>query len=363
MREQLSAKYLKGKNIQWIEVILHLLFWAGTYYIIINSFSVASVTVEVVDGVEVERTNEVSYKFVSFLALLLNALMVYSHAFWGFPRYFLGKKFGKYVLFILVAYSATLILVWVTDVFFFKTYIDPYGGDASIINFRFILVAFFLSVSYVYILFKEWLKDQAQKEAIKKEKLKAELQFLRSQINPHFLYNTINSLFSMAQKKEDADMAEGLSLLADMMRYMLDNDQAELKELKQEVAYISSYVNLQRLRFEEEDFVTISFESEGGLEGWRIHPMILITLIENAFKHGILNEGLSTIDIHIKMDDIFSLTVKNTYNAKEDRQEPGIGLENVRKRLNLLYPESHKLDINKNMNSFQVALHLELEKV
>lgn len=236
-------------------------------------------------------------------------------------------------------------------------------AEAPGLNLTGYVLLFFCLLSVTYAFINQWAKDQQTKKKIEQENLLKEVHFLRSQINPHFLFNTINSLFWIANKNQDKEMSEGLSLLAEMMRYMLDGDQGELKRLDREIEYIESYVKLQKIRFEDDNHSTINFDKKGSFKEWYIHPTILISFVENAFKHGIKNNGVSIIDIIVEMKDKLYLSVINTIGHNSVEESTGIGIDNVIKRLNLLYKDSYQLEMNRIKDTFEVKLTIELEKL
>lgn len=195
----------------------------------------------------------------------------------------------------------------------------------------------------------------------------AELQLLKGQLNPHFLFNTLNNLYGLAVTKSDK-LPDLMLKLSDLLRYGLYDTQAQWVPLSSEVQYIQNYITLEKLRLEERTL--IDFELEGQIDQQRIAPMLLIVFLENAFKHfGAAAGQLPQIKI--------KFTIKETvlhfscYNTKDDQitESPreqntsGIGLANVRKRLDLLYPKRHQLGIQNETSSFRVFLELQLDPI
>jgi len=202
-------------------------------------------------------------------------------------------------------------------------------------------------------------QEEIQKQA-QQEHLKSELSFLRSQISPHFIFNVLNSIVYLIRSK--SDQAEAVTIkLSELMRYMLYNSADEQVPLDKEVDYLKNYIGLQKIRFEED--VEINLSIKGQVSTQQIEPMLLIPFVENAFKHGIDMLDKPVIDIELQFDEkelYFSVRNKVTpvLSSGDNNFRSGIGLPNVKRRLELLYPEKFKLDINKDETWFNVALTL-----
>jgi LytS/YehU family sensor histidine kinase len=216
---------------------------------------------------------------------------------------------------------------------------------------------FVLALSTTLRITNEWFKTEKQKKEMETEKLTSELAFLKSQVNPHFLFNILNNICSLARKKSD-HTEDAIIKLSQIMRYMLYESKDERVSLDLEVEYLQNYIELQRLRISE--LVIIDFRVEGKPETRQIEPMLLIPFVENAFKHGISYLEDSRIDILLKVtDDVIFFRVENNVVKKTDDsigEESGIGLKNVLRRLDLLYPASHEIRINDDGVNYLVEL-------
>ncbi|HMN32756.1 MAG TPA: sensor histidine kinase [Chitinophagaceae bacterium] len=193
-----------------------------------------------------------------------------------------------------------------------------------------------------------------------REKLINELSYLKAQINPHFLFNTLNSIYSLAIEKSEHTPA-AIVTLSSMMRYAISDTTAKFVPLEKEINYINDYIKLQKIRLG--DTVILNCSIDGDLEGKQIAPLLLIPFIENAFKHGVNPEESSQIDIQISVSDyylylqVFNLKVPHKVQTQ---LKSGFGLENGRKQLKLLYPNKHSFKIeNKNL-SFTVTIKIQL---
>lgn len=208
------------------------------------------------------------------------------------------------------------------------------------------------------------LKKQAEIDELQSTIQESELQFLRSQINPHFLFNNLNNLYSYALQ-ESPKTPEIILEMSGVLRYMLYESKEQFVPLKKELEQLGNFIRLYKLQIEDRGEVQFDVDK---IEGeYRIAPLILIVFIENAFKHS--QSGQSSdieIDISVKLkDSMLEFRCKNNYEPgfSLDSVAKGIGLQNVKKRLELLYPKKHVLKIEEADNSYNVYLSLELEKV
>ncbi len=205
-----------------------------------------------------------------------------------------------------------------------------------------------------------WLTRERRK--ITKEKLSAELSYLKSQIDPHFFFNTLNNIYSLAQLKSDK-APQTILKLSELMRYNIYEADKNLVYLKDEINYIQNFIDLQRIRLAKN--VDIDFYVIGNIGNKKIEPLLFLPFIENAFKHGIDYANNCTIDIEISIEEkeITLLVINNTTTRKEKiSKQSGVGLSNIKKRLELLYKDKYDLSINENEKSFMVKLNLQLNE-
>ena len=224
------------------------------------------------------------------------------------------------------------------------------------------LVVAGLSIAYFFL--KEWARNELARNQLAAYQLNTEIKFLKSQINPHFLFNTLNNLFSMAQEKGNDDLADGIFKLSGMMRYMIYDSNAESVPLSKEITYLEECITLNKLRYADDE-VLVSFDYPAQTGNASIAPMLFVPFVENAFKHGVAIGQTSAIAIHMALSNqrlIF--TCENTdYSAtrKMTDEKSGIGLENVKRRLDLLYPGKHDLQIKEEGGKFIIMLEIDLE--
>ena len=226
-----------------------------------------------------------------------------------------------------------------------------------------VLLALVWIVSSALRITGEWLQSEAVRKQLHSDQLAAELAFLKSQVNPHFLFNTLNNVYSLAELKSD-DAPAAILKLSHLMRYMLYEAHAPRVPLSHEIEHLRTYVDLQRLRLDA-DQVPINFTLEGDPHGHLIEPMLLIPFVENAFKHGISFQQPAPIGLHLRVrDDGLTFRVHNGVFAPAPAAPAGatpvggVGLHNVQQRLRLLYPGRHTLALAPTTTDFTATLSL-----
>ena len=213
----------------------------------------------------------------------------------------------------------------------------------------------------MFCIVKEWIKNKITERKLKEEKLSLELKYLKSQINPHFLFNTLNNLYSVALKNNDNETATGIAKLSHIMRFMLDDVNENMILLDKEINYLESYIALQRLRFSGKDDINISFDIQGDTANVKIPPFVFIVFIENAFKYGINYKKHSYINIlFVLSDNTLRFNIKNSIHYTNEIQNSGIGLKNIKERLDLLYSGNYNLEITSDKNTFNIDLIIKL---
>ncbi len=194
-------------------------------------------------------------------------------------------------------------------------------------------------------------------QKVEKDKMKSELSFLKAQINPHFLFNTLNSIYSLAIKKDDKT-ADAVVQLSELMRYIITNANDDVIALEKEINYINNFVELQKTRLG--NTVNVEYNVEGNPYGKSITPLILISFIENAFKHGVNPNQDSEIVIKIDIVNNFLTLFVSNHKVENLQSDGGIGLQNTIERLTLLYPDNHELKIDDSPKKYTVTLTLKV---
>ncbi len=234
-----------------------------------------------------------------------------------------------------------------------KSEIEP----SSLNDLYFNLFRGLLLLMAIYLVVEWSLRKLREYRYLKEDKMNAELLHLKNQISPHFFFNTLNTLYGMIKK--DPDGAQNFVLkLSDLMRYSIYRTDKGMVTIEQEIEYLQNFIDLNKIRYHKN--ITIQFDIAIDQKSYPIHPLLLIVLLENAFKHGVekLTEK-AHIGIELKVSDghlIF--TVENDYESQDNADNAGLGLENLSKRLKLLYPDRHKLQIKQNDHVFKTQLEL-----
>jgi len=219
------------------------------------------------------------------------------------------------------------------------------------------LLVLLLSSSYRISI--DWFNLKKRNNEIAEEQLKTELHFLKAQINPHFLFNTLNSLYILALKKSD-NAPEAILKLSDIMRYVLTESSETLVPLDREINYINQYIELQQLRLTKK--VNVQFEVKGNTESYLISPLLFITFVENAFQYGVSTDIESPILILLEVvENNLHFNVINSVVRASKHESTGIGIENSRRKLELLYPNAYSLTITNQNAIFTVDLNINLK--
>lgn len=224
--------------------------------------------------------------------------------------------------------------------------------------------SFFLwaTIGALFRFFVDWFKKKNDMLVLEKENITSNLDLLKNQINPHFLFNTLHNIDALIHEDQDK-ASKSLVKLSDIMRYMLKDTKTDFVELKNEIEYIENYFSLESLRLKNEKFFNYSIS--GNYDRLKIAPMMLIPFVENAFKHAVDSgtENGIIIKIAIENKKLFFTCENQYYKSEADNDySHGIGLETVKQRLDLIYKSKHKLDIHSDDSVFKVNLELELNE-
>ena len=399
----------------WIEILLHGAFWAGVFYVL-TSLDSSHIRIwaktgphsnAMRDGYDDRPISAYVYMMLVFLAALF-----YGNVFWIFRK---GVRYKKSILrlaicagWFTVVFAANYLIVRPlfdranpvpklpsllistakgdtvfrpAQVFRPVPVFRPVQPGDPLPHPRFEAISFMISdwrqiqpvilfaflviegVALAYFFLKAWAKSELIQSQLQANNLSTEIKFLKSQINPHFLFNTLNNLFSMAQGKGNDELADGISKLSGMMRYMLYDSNEERVPLTKEITYLEECITLNKLRYADEE-VIITFDHTGQIADISIAPMLFIPFVENAFKHGVAIGQRTALQIAIVVSgQKLNFSCVNTDHSsikKMGMEITGIGLENVKRRLELVYPGRHRLKINKEDGKFIVNLEIDL---
>ncbi len=283
------------------------------------------------------------------------------------PRLYFHKKYFWFVTLILACY---LFITFLPQQVFQFT--DPFegrggpfppppgtSGPPSPELMRHVGHTIFLFFLVVFLSLA--MKINSQWKQTEKERLHTELSFLKAQVNPHFLFNTLNSIYALAIEKSE-ETAHAVVKLSGMMRYVLHDARQDFVSLPRELECIGDFIDLQKIRWG--DSIPIHYQVTGDPSGKRIAPVILQPFIENAFKHGVSTEEKAPIDILIHIGkEWVSMQVRNVKvkSAHAHEEKSGLGIENTRLRLDLIYPSAYTLTLQEDEKTFQINLQLNLK--
>lgn len=301
-----------------------------------------------------------------FAAWIWVCIIPYSYFFFLINLYWLipasEKKNKSVITYVLELLSAAIIFSF--PFLAISASMDVESFTSSIFSFG---IATIISLALAWLIYLH-NKDQIQELIyLKKQLIKtnSNLQLLRSQINPHFLFNALNTFYGMAIRENAVKTSDGIQRLGDMMRFMLKDNQKDQIPLASEIGYLKDYIYIQQLRLAASENIQLIVNINEPSNKYLIAPMLLIPFVENAFKHGIRLQERSWVDVALYCnEEILNFEVRNSLHAKinsdTERASTGMGLENVTERLKLLYPNKYKLQISKNETAYIIRLTLDL---
>lgn len=329
------------------QIFWHIFFWAFCILFLIL----------------VARNSQISNQTIFVLVVVFGAINIalfYINYLILIPRLLDAKKYRLYiisaliaiVLFSLIKYGIAMQFKSIVLIRAKGMIIHPgqYVTSTILTNIVFIFMGLILQFT------ADWFINERVQRKLENERLAAELAFLKSQINPHFLFNSLNSIYSLAYQRSETT-PEAILKLSEIMRYMLYECNDNKVDLSKELQYLQSYIDLQKIRFGKKAYV--DFQINGVITNQRIAPLLLIAFIENAFKHGIANDPLSPIKLQIDIDqEKLRFYTQNSKHRLNRDAVGGIGLSNVKRRLNLLYPAAHQLEIRDEADTYTCELYL-----
>ena len=273
--------------------------------------------------------------------------------------YFLQRK--KITLYIICIVCSILLYVFVVKLSGLETIFYSFSGSRNV--FSMILnTSLFLMISTLYWYFKQWSIERENKLKMKTEKLEFELDFLRSQISPHFIFNSLNNVYALALQKHD-NTAPMIAKISNIMRYIIYDTKEGKVSLDKELNILQTYIDLHMYR--QPMSQNIDFYKEGNLSPWSITPSLLIDFIENTFKHSNFHQDKDAwikISAEVSEDGTFDFTTENNI-SKEISPKGGLGLSNVQRQMELRYPNIHKIHTQAVDNIYTMTLQIKLSRV
>jgi two-component system, LytTR family, sensor kinase len=344
---------LKWYSKKWVTVVLHTAVWVLLFslpYILKPSLGENRPSSEQRSEPALVHLRYIFHNLVYIGFFYLNASVL-------IPQFINKRKYKEYAVVMLVSFIVVLVI---TGIIFF-TMMQKFNLRGHIF-FNLFFFLFFFAGSTAY----RMIKDQARADRIAREKenenLKTELSLLRSQASPHFMFNVLNNMVALARKKSDL-LEPSLLKFSSLMRYMLYDADEEKVGLEKEIDYLQSYIDLQRQRFGKNVQMNVNLQQFD--DNYEIEPMLLIPFVENAFKHGTGFIEDAQIVISLKAEKgMLYFNVQNKYDPASIEikdKTSGIGLTNVKRRLNLLYGDKQNLLISRKDNWFTISLQLNLK--
>ena len=329
----------------------HVLFWvllfALWYYLRYQDYQSKQIAIE-----------------ITLLKITDLALMIYVTNYLLIPRLLYKKRYaGSVAAFILMIFASSMAKVYLMAQIMHQPELFSLSGNLKTRLYENVISDFFLvTAGASFKLIFDYLKMQQRLVEIAKEKAETELSFLKSQINPHFLFNSLNSVYFLIDKN-NTEARQTLHKFSDMLRYQLYEVKGTRIPIEKELSYLKDYVDLQKLRKDEN--YSVEFNCSPEVKGFSIEPLLLIPFVENAFKHISHKPGKANfvkLDIS-RSNGQFNFTVENSKEAERTTEvHGGIGLNNVKRRLELLYPEKHELSISNKDSSYKVDLKLKIDQ-
>ncbi len=341
--------------------IYHFLFWFVSVFFWLFTLFLAS-----------EFKNVLTFQTISLVVAfnLCFAAAVYTNLRFLLPVFFKKKSFFLFFTLLLITVGLSAFLIQFLLIYPLNSFVLEEDGFKSFVFSEwfgfFIYSLVYVGITSIFSLTREWFilqKISSQLKDIEKENLEAELKVLKTQIKPHFLFNSLNNIYSLALDKSD-DTATVVLQLSDLMRYILYDCNEKLVDINKELDFSRNYISLHKIRLDEN--TPINFIVNGHFDGHKIAPLLFEPLIENAFKHGVYGKNSdSFINIIFNFDenDQMELIIENSYDPNWNNSKKGsggIGIQNVIRRLELIYPQKHKIEIDKGEKVFKITLTIGL---
>lgn len=336
-------------------IVWHILFWIGCYLFFSITYG--------------SYSDEYALEFKANAYLMpVRIIFTYLFVYYILAELLLKRRFNAFFIALLIHAMAYGLVIWLIMYNYIYCCNCIFEGDYPVFYWPKIFGSLLgnyqiPAIAALIFLFKRWYIDQQRKRSLEKDKLEAELKFLKSQIHPHFLFNTLNNLYALTLKKSDK-APDIVIKLSELLDYMLYNSNEEEVDLESEIKLINGYLELEKIRYGER--LELNYQLKGDPSGKKIAPLILLPFIENSFKHG-ASKGTEKpfVDISLTIEDMMlRLIVSNSHtnnnkHLKEGYME-GIGLKNVKRRLELIYPEKHELKVESDHKIFKIILELHL---
>jgi len=333
-------------RFKWLEIGLNILFWIITTWLIVSVSSIESQEIEIINGEEIKHILRNKSLITYFLLGQFFYLLLFYAQLYLIGQLGKTKAMKRFITRSIVLTLLCLLLYYVTARYLI------FSQPVFIPNISFGILFFYVAVAFGYGFIAMWISNEQDKKQLELIKNKAELNLLRTQLQPHFLFNTMNNLLAMVDQKNHPKLAQSIDKLSGLLRYVVYETKSDKVPISEEITFIQNFADLHLLRFEEGE-IDFKFEINGPYTDQKIEPGIFLCYIENAFKHGVQPEERSFIHI------LLTLSEKNKIQFKVENsipqtlgisQEGGFGLTSNQERLQLTYPNKHKISISNHEN-------------
>ena len=345
------------QQINYKSILQNLLFWLVffTYQTITYGW---------------DENDQLSFKLEPMLKTLIpvSLFLTYTNLYLLMPLYYYSQRYKTYALsFLILFLTGGLLLRYVTYTFTvpweqlhdpsrYKLEVKHFWIPIRILRNSFNLLPVVMITMIIKLMRNTYQQEKNLRE-LEKENFTAEMGLLKAQINPHFFFNTLNSLYALTLKGSD-QASKVVLRLSELMHYMLYEASAAKVLLKDEISHLENYISIEQMRFA--DRLDLSFQYSGDISGKMIAPLLLLPFVENAFKHGIADDsGWITINLKVTGNRLF-LKVENSYPVNGKAKSHGLGLKNVKRRLDLTYPGQYDLQLHQNEDTYEADLKLDI---
>ena len=309
-----------------------------------------------------DSLNDSSQILNTFIVVFFHALVSYFNIYVLIPLLLQKQRYISYVVSIVLSITFVCFPLALLIYFFDPSNVSSIWR-ANFFIFNSFQTSYAVGLTMVMRLSIQWYQREKEKSELQRLNSETELKYLKSQINPHFLFNSLNSIYALTLKKSD-NAPQTVLMLSEMLRYLLYEAGEKKVTIDKEIAYLNNYLELERIRLGNRGKILFEYETDN--EDYLIEPMLLMPFLENSFKHGlnkVANAGWVSLNLKVKNGLLLFLISNNIKQESTDNKEftvGGIGIANVKKRLNLLYPNKHKLSIKNTNNTYEVVLELNI---
>ncbi|NMN38337.1 sensor histidine kinase [Pedobacter sp. SG918] len=336
-------------------LILHITYWGLIFMFLIamSAFREGSATMkDYFLSFGVIGIINVSLFYINYI-FLIPGLIKRQKKYWiYFLSFFLLLIAGTFLKTVLAVLNPEELLTYRVEKEVRNFSVNSFALNAAFFS------GFFLISSCIIKFIIDWFSSERVQRNLENERREMELQFLKSQLNPHFLFNSLNNIYSLAYQKSDKT-ADAIMKLSEIMRYMIYESNTPTVALSKEVDYLTSYIELQKIRFKDGAYIELTLNGE--IDNQKIVPLMLISFVENAFKHGVVTDPAEPVKINIIANQkILHFSVVNKKNQQNKDAQGGVGLTNVERRLQLVYPDRYKLNVVNSATHYTCELMIDI---